>query len=116
MCVGCLDMKKLLPSLALALLSAMAIMAATATATATATTAAASDVWSLDSGPINPQRYFGETVANGMIGILSAREIDEHKNYFTRESIQKLTKPLHVKLEHCYFEFGLNNFAAIMTA
>lgn len=27
--------------------------------------------WNIDSGPIDPHRYFGETVANGMIGILS---------------------------------------------
>lgn len=47
------------------------------------------------------------------IGILSAREIDEHKNYFTKESLQKLAKPLHVQLIHRYFEFGLNNFVEI---
>jgi len=30
------------------------------------------DVWRIDSGAVDPSRYFGETVANGMIGILSA--------------------------------------------
>lgn len=33
--------------------------------------AAALDTWTLDSGPIDVQRYVGETVANGMIGIVS---------------------------------------------
>lgn len=32
----------------------------------------ASNVWTVDSGSIDPKHYFGETVANGMIGILSA--------------------------------------------
>ena len=27
------------------------------------------DVWSVDSGPIDPQRYYGEIVANGVVGI-----------------------------------------------
>lgn len=30
------------------------------------------DVWSVDSGAVDPAHYFGETLANGMIGILSA--------------------------------------------
>jgi trehalose/maltose hydrolase-like predicted phosphorylase len=30
------------------------------------------DVWTIPSGPINPSAYFGETVANGMLGIVSS--------------------------------------------
>lgn len=40
--------------------------------TSIATSATASDTWQVDSGPIEAKHYFGETVANGMIGILSA--------------------------------------------
>jgi len=32
---------------------------------------ASSDVWNIDSGPIDPGHYYGETIANGMIGITS---------------------------------------------
>ena len=32
----------------------------------------ASDVWTVESGKIDPQHYFGETVANGAIGIRSS--------------------------------------------
>lgn len=39
---------------------------------AVATGEPASDTWLIDSGPIDSKHYFGETVANGMIGILSA--------------------------------------------
>jgi trehalose/maltose hydrolase-like predicted phosphorylase len=31
-----------------------------------------SSTWTIDSGTIDPQHYFGETAANGMIGIVSA--------------------------------------------
>lgn len=34
--------------------------------------ATSTDVWNIDSGLIDPTHYFGETVANGMIGILSS--------------------------------------------
>jgi trehalose/maltose hydrolase-like predicted phosphorylase len=32
------------------------------------------DTWKISSGEINPSNYFGETVANGMIGIVSSPE------------------------------------------
>jgi trehalose/maltose hydrolase-like predicted phosphorylase len=32
------------------------------------------DVWSIDSGPLNVKHYFGESMANGMIGLLSSSE------------------------------------------
>ena len=32
------------------------------------------DVWTIPSGPINPSDYFGETVANGMLGIVSSTD------------------------------------------
>src|SRR5688500_8770464 len=41
-------------------------------ALATAANAAPVDGWTLESGAIDPQRYFGITVANGNLGILSA--------------------------------------------
>src|SRR3954467_10480725 len=37
-------------------------------------TVKAQDTWKISSGPINPSNYFGETVANGMIGIVSSPE------------------------------------------
>ncbi len=33
---------------------------------------AAGDVWTIESGPIDPTHYFGETVANGMLGVISS--------------------------------------------
>ena len=30
--------------------------------------------WTIDSGPIDPQHYFGETVANGMLGLRSSAD------------------------------------------
>src|SRR3954470_9274159 len=35
-------------------------------------TAQAQDTWTIASGKINPSNYFGETVANGMVGIVSS--------------------------------------------
>ncbi|HSU49475.1 MAG TPA: hypothetical protein VLJ41_02750, partial [Segetibacter sp.] len=34
----------------------------------------AQDAWRIPSGLINPSNYYGETVANGMIGIVSSPE------------------------------------------
>src|SRR6478672_2263310 len=34
----------------------------------------AQDAWRIPSGLINPSNYYGETVANGMIGIVSSSE------------------------------------------
>ncbi|MDQ6813703.1 MAG: glycoside hydrolase family 65 protein, partial [Bacteroidota bacterium] len=36
--------------------------------------AIAQDTWTIKAGSINPSNYFGETVANGMIGIVSSPE------------------------------------------
>ena len=38
------------------------------------TASAANDVWSVDSGPIDPKHYFGESLANGAIGVLTSPE------------------------------------------
>lgn len=38
------------------------------------TAADAGDVWSIDAGNIDPKNYYGETLANGMIGIRSTAE------------------------------------------
>jgi trehalose/maltose hydrolase-like predicted phosphorylase len=37
-------------------------------------TVPAQDIWKISSGKIDPSKYFGETVANGMIGIVSSPE------------------------------------------
>src|SRR5919107_2423781 len=34
----------------------------------------AQDVWTIKASAINPSNYFGETVANGMIGIVSSSD------------------------------------------
>ncbi len=50
------------------------------------------------------------------LGIISTREIEEHKRYPTRQTIttalKKITETSPVKLYHThrYFEFGLNNY------
>jgi len=48
-------------------------------------------------------------------GLISKREILEHKNYFTKETLVSSFKK-HEKgfsIKHQYFEFGLNNFIVI---
>lgn len=53
------------------------------------------------------------------LGIISTREIEEHKRYPTRHSInqalQKISESTNLKLYHThrYFEFGLNNYFLI---
>lgn len=49
-----------------------------------------------------------------VLGIISKREIDEHKRYPTKASLLKNCKTLgKVFSFHQYFEFGLNNFLAV---
>ena len=48
------------------------------------------------------------------MGLISAREIREHKNYFDRLSLKKMLVSLKVsKIEHHYFELGLNNLLVV---
>ncbi len=53
------------------------------------------------------------------LGIISTREIEEHKRYPTKESIEKAAKlagkrvKKQVTLTHHYFELGLNNYFEI---
>lgn len=49
------------------------------------------------------------------INLISCREIAEHKYYFNKDSLLNLTKTISVdiKVEHSYFEFGLNNLLVI---
>ncbi len=60
------------PSLAFRLSTVLSAILVWAPGIAASTSAV--DTWQIDSGPIDAQHYFGETVANGMIGILSAPE------------------------------------------
>jgi SAM-dependent methyltransferase len=48
--------------------------------------------------------------------IISPREIEEHKTYFTKELLESMTKPApNIKIEtyHTYFEFKMNNFYVV---
>lgn len=68
-------MRSLLPPAPLAFLVGLMspFMMSVAVCSAAATDAMpAADTWHIDSGPTDPGHYFGETVANGMIGIRSA--------------------------------------------
>lgn len=48
------------------------------------------------------------------LGLISKREIAEHKNYFDKESLLKLLpENKNLKIIHRYFEFGLNNLLVI---
>jgi len=49
------------------------------------------------------------------LGIISPREIGEHKNYFDRATLLTLAagQSLPVACEHRYFEFGLNNLFVV---
>lgn len=47
------------------------------------------------------------------IGLLSSREIHEHKHYFDKKSLQKMILSKNVNIEHSYFEMGLNNLLVI---
>jgi len=49
-----------------------------------------------------------------VLGIIAKREIDEHKRYPNRKFLLGLNKQLKgLKIEHEYFEFGLNNYCVI---
>jgi SAM-dependent methyltransferase len=48
--------------------------------------------------------------------IISPREIEEHKTYFTRELLESMTQPpngIKVKTHHAYFEGKMNNFYVV---
>ncbi len=47
--------------------------------------------------------------------IISRREIEEHKNYFDKNSLLKMLKPVRAncQIQHHYFEFGCNNLLVI---
>lgn len=48
------------------------------------------------------------------IGIISRREIEEHKRYFNKQDILKILKnEKEIKITHEYFEFGYNNILVI---
>lgn len=49
------------------------------------------------------------------LGLLSSREIKEHKRYYDKTDLEKLTKPYLKKVTfyHRYFEFGLNNLVVL---
>ena len=49
------------------------------------------------------------------LGLLSKREIAEHKNYFDRDGLKRLLTGLPVKrIQHRYFELGLNNLLLVI--
>jgi hypothetical protein len=50
----------------------IAVLGAWCCCTSLVCVANAADVWSIESGELDPNHYFGESVANGMIGLLSA--------------------------------------------
>lgn len=48
------------------------------------------------------------------LGLISSREIEEHKQYFDKESLLNLfPKNKHCAVKHEYFELGLNNLFVI---
>ena len=49
------------------------------------------------------------------LGLISSREIEEHKTYFDKEDLIALVGPMTVPIEmhHTYFEFGYNNLFVI---
>lgn len=51
------------------------------------------------------------------MGIIARREIEEHKNYFTKENlVDLLENPKALKITHRYFELGCNNLFIIEKA
>lgn len=51
------------------------------------------------------------------LGIIARREIEEHKNYFTKEDLEALVNPDQpVATQHTYFEFGCNNLFIVEKA
>ena len=50
------------------------------------------------------------------LGLISEREIKEHKNYFDKENLDNILKRKEIKvsnIKHSYFEMGLNNLLVI---
>lgn len=47
------------------------------------------------------------------IGLISSREIHEHKNYFDEKSLRLLVRNNNVKITYRSFEMGLNNLLVI---
>lgn len=47
------------------------------------------------------------------LGLISKREIDEHKRYFNRDSLLGMINPQEVCAHHEYFEFGWNNLLVL---
>lgn len=48
------------------------------------------------------------------LNLISKREIMEHKNYFDKDSLSLLLKNVKgIKINHRYFEFGLNNILVV---
>ena len=48
------------------------------------------------------------------LGLISSREIKEHKNYFNKKTLKRLTDGIDgIRTKHEYFEFGLNNLLVI---
>jgi len=47
------------------------------------------------------------------IGLLSSREIHEHKRYFDKNSLRRIIVSKNVRVDHRYFEMGLNNLLII---
>lgn len=46
--------------------------------------------------------------------VVSRREIDEHKNYFDRNSLKRLAKECHLEVvRHSYFILGMNNLLVL---
>lgn len=43
------------------------------------------------------------------LGLISKREIEEHKNYFNQQTLLAMARSTNLKVVHRYFEFGLNN-------
>ncbi len=64
--------------------------------------------------PTNQAKLLLETLAF-KLGLISNREIEEHKNYFDRDELLSMvdSKQRQVKATHKYFELGLNNLLVV---
>jgi SAM-dependent methyltransferase len=63
-----------------------------------------------------PQAKFILEFLSYKLKLISEREIREHKNYFTKESLIKCIHPKvisNVNISHTYFELGLNNYLVL---
>lgn len=54
---------------------------------------------------------------SSVIGVISPREIQEHKQYFSKQSLEELARALpnqrNCTWSHRYFELGLNNVLVV---